>query len=58
MPSNTCPPPQGEILVLRYVMGWQVKQIAAHLEMPENTISVYLRRATRRLCDQLSADKE
>jgi RNA polymerase sigma-70 factor (ECF subfamily) len=33
-----------ELLVLRYILGWQVKQIAAHLGMVENTVSVYLHR--------------
>ncbi len=40
---------QREILVLRYVLGWKVKQIAAHLEMKENTVSVNLRRIVQRL---------
>ena len=40
---------QREILVLRYVLGWKVKQIAAHLGMEENTVSVNLRRIVQRL---------
>lgn len=40
---------QREIIVLRYVLGWKVKQIAAHLEMAENTVSVTLRRIVHRL---------
>ena len=35
---------QREMLVLRYILGWQVKRIATHLNMPDNTVSVYLRR--------------
>jgi len=37
------------VIVLRYVLGWRVNQIADHLEMPENTVSVTLRRALKRL---------
>lgn len=38
-----------EMLVLRYVLGWQVRRIAAHLDMLENTVSVNLRRIIARL---------
>jgi len=38
-----------EMLVLRYMIGWQVKQIAAYLEMPENNVSVSIRRTLNRL---------
>jgi RNA polymerase sigma factor (sigma-70 family) len=34
-----------EMLVLRYMLGWQVKQIAELLDMEENTVSVYIRRS-------------
>ena len=47
------PFPQGDILSLRYVLGWQVKAIATHLELPENTVSVYLRRGLARVQAQL-----
>jgi RNA polymerase sigma-70 factor (ECF subfamily) len=40
---------QREMLILRYMLGWQVKQIASHLDMAENTVSVYLRRILMRL---------
>ncbi len=46
------PPEQRELLVLRYVLGWQVKQIAVHLDMLENTVSVYLRRSLQNLREQ------
>lgn len=46
------PHEQRELLVLRYVLGWQVKQIAAQLGMLENTVSVYLRRALQDLREQ------
>jgi RNA polymerase sigma-70 factor (ECF subfamily) len=38
-----------EIIVLRYWLGWQVKEIAAHLEMSENTVSVEIHRILERL---------
>jgi RNA polymerase sigma-70 factor (ECF subfamily) len=34
------PFPQGDIIALRYVLGWQIKAIAEHLGMAENTVSV------------------
>jgi RNA polymerase sigma-70 factor (ECF subfamily) len=41
-----------EMLVLRYMVGWQVKQIAEYLEMEENTVSVYIHRSL----DQIRLD--
>ena len=38
-----------EMLVLRYILGWQVNRIAAHLDTKENTVSVCIRRALSRL---------
>jgi len=40
---------QREMLVLRYMLDWQVKQIAQHLEMTENNVSVSIRRILNRL---------
>ena len=45
----TLPAQQREILVLRYMLGWRVQDIGKHLEMKENTVSVYIRRAIKRL---------
>jgi RNA polymerase sigma-70 factor (ECF subfamily) len=42
-------PEHREMVVLRYILGWQVKRIASHLEMQENTVSVNLRRILKRL---------
>jgi RNA polymerase sigma-70 factor (ECF subfamily) len=39
------PDDRREMLVLRYILGWQVKQIANYLNMEENTVSVYIRRS-------------
>ncbi len=41
-----------EILVLRYLLGWQVNQIAAYLEMPENSVSATIHRTLERLRQQ------
>lgn len=38
-----------EMLVLRYILGWQVKQVAAHLGLSENNVSIAIRRALKRL---------
>lgn len=46
---SSLPTGRRELLVLRYVLGWQVKQIAAHLGLSENTASVYLRRALEQM---------
>lgn len=43
------PAERRELLVLRYMLGWRVNEIAAHLGMPENTISVYLRRSLEQI---------
>ena len=40
---------QREMLVLRYILGWKVKQIASYLDMEENTVSVNIRRVLNRL---------
>lgn len=38
-----------EMLVLRYILGWKVKQLASHLGMNENNVSVTIRRALKSL---------
>lgn len=38
-----------EILVLRYILGWKVNQIARYLKKPENTVSANIHRALDRL---------
>lgn len=40
---------QREMLILRYALGWRVKDIAAHLGLRENTASVILRRSLAKL---------
>jgi RNA polymerase sigma-70 factor (ECF subfamily) len=44
-----------EILVLRYLLGWRVNQVAEYLEIPENTVSVTIRRTLERLRKQWPA---
>jgi RNA polymerase sigma-70 factor (ECF subfamily) len=43
---------QREMLILRYILGWRVKDIGQHLDMPENTVSVTLRRLLQKLRDR------
>jgi RNA polymerase sigma-70 factor, ECF subfamily len=38
-----------EMLVLRYMLGWQVRQIAGYLGMNENTVTVTIKRALKSL---------
>jgi RNA polymerase sigma-70 factor, ECF subfamily len=38
-----------EMIVLHYILGWQVKQVAAHLHISENNVSVTIRRALKSL---------
>lgn len=40
---------QREVLVLRYMFGWRVQAIAAHLELSENAVSVRIRRALQKM---------
>lgn len=49
---------QREILVLRFFLDWQVNQIGKYLQIPENTVSVYIRRALMQLAHDWPDDKE
>jgi RNA polymerase sigma-70 factor (ECF subfamily) len=51
---QSLPLPQRDMVTLRYVLGWRVKTIAAHLGMAENTVSVDLRRALAKVQAQLA----
>lgn len=46
------PDDKREILVLRYMLGWRVKQIAEYLHKKENTISVSIKRSLEQLRQQ------
>lgn len=43
------PDEQREMLVLRYLVGWRVNEIAMHLGITENNVSVTIRRTLARL---------
>jgi RNA polymerase sigma-70 factor (ECF subfamily) len=48
---GTLPEVEREIIVLRYILGWPVKDIAAHIDMLDNTVSVKIRRTLKRIRD-------
>ena len=45
-----------EMLVLRYMLGWRVTEIARHLHKDENTISVSIRRCLQQIRRDWSDD--
>ncbi len=47
------PDEQCEILTLRYLLGWRVNEIAHHLCLSENNVSVILHRSLARLREKL-----
>jgi len=49
---------QREMLVLRYFLDWRVTQIGEYMAIPENTVSVTIRRGLARLQQEWPADKE
>jgi len=55
---QTLPVEEREMIVLHYVLGWQVKRIAAHYNLRPNTATVKLRRALERLRHQLRDETE
>lgn len=52
------PAGQREILVLRYLLNWKVQQISRYLEIPENTISVTIRRSLEKIRASWLTEKE
>lgn len=46
------PDDQREILTLRYVLNWKVNQIAAHMKLSENHVSVIVHRTLAELRNQ------
>jgi RNA polymerase sigma-70 factor (ECF subfamily) len=50
--TQSLPAHQREMLVLRYLVGWRINRIAEHLGVPENTVSVTLRRVIDRLAGE------
>lgn len=49
---------QREILVLRYILGWQVQDIGKHMDMKDNTVSVYISRLLKRLRQDWPTQRE
>jgi len=47
-----------EILTLRYSLGWHVKDVAAHMQMTENNVSVTIHRTLAKLRQQWSPEGE
>jgi RNA polymerase sigma-70 factor (ECF subfamily) len=43
------PDERREMLVMRYLLNWQVKEIAKFLGMEDNTVSVYIRRTLEQI---------
>lgn len=41
-----------EIVILRHILGWRVKDIAEHVGLPENAVSVNLHRSLERIRQQ------
>jgi RNA polymerase sigma-70 factor (ECF subfamily) len=52
------PEDQREMLVLRYLLNWRVRQIGKYLGIPENTVSVTIRRTLERLQREWPGEKE
>ena len=53
------PDEQREILTLRYLLGWRVTDIAGHVGVPENNISVTIHRTLSKLREKwLEADRD
>jgi len=46
---RSLPDEAGEILTLRYLLGWRVNQIAEYLEISENNVSAIIHRSLERL---------
>jgi RNA polymerase sigma-70 factor, ECF subfamily len=55
---KTLPDKPREMLILRYLLGWRVSQIAVYLEIPENTISVTIHRTLEQLRQQWLQQQE
>jgi RNA polymerase sigma-70 factor (ECF subfamily) len=48
---------QSEMVVLRYILGWKVKQIAAYADLSENHVSVTLRRVLQHIANNLKVEQ-
>jgi RNA polymerase sigma-70 factor, ECF subfamily len=52
------PDDKREILVLRYLIGWKVKQIAEYIDKEENTVSVMIKRCLEQIRRDWPAEYE
>jgi RNA polymerase sigma-70 factor (ECF subfamily) len=43
------PPQKREMISLRYLLGWRVREIADYLGMPENTVTVTIQRSLQQM---------
>ncbi len=50
------PEDKREMLVLRYMLGWKVKEIAVYLRKEENTVSVYIKRCLEQIRQSWTSD--
>jgi RNA polymerase sigma-70 factor (ECF subfamily) len=50
------PDDKREVVVLRYMLGWKVKEIAQYLHKEENTVSVYIRRCLEQIRENWTLD--
>ena len=46
------------MLVLRYLLNWKVRRIGAYLNIPENTVSVTIRRSLEKIRSRWPEEKE
>ena len=51
------PDDKREMLVLRYMLGWQVKEIAGYVGKEENTVSVNIKRTLEQIRQSWSSDQ-
>ncbi len=56
MSLQRLPDERREMLVLRYMVGWKVKEIANYLQKEENTVSVYIKRGLEQIRNELKAE--
>ncbi len=50
------PDDRREMLVLRYLLGWRVTEIAKYMRKEENTVSVYIKRSLEQIRNEWTAE--
>jgi RNA polymerase sigma-70 factor (ECF subfamily) len=53
---QSLPDEKREVVVLRYMLGWRVKEIAQYIHKEENTVSANIRRCLQQIRDEWSLD--